>query len=145
MQSRRREDVGSPMTRLRDTLNRLFDYPELGGTDLFEGWQPAVDVDEDKDNFIVKAEMPGMKPEDIGVSIHQNTLVVSGERKREEERKDGGIYRSERYFGKFQRSIPLPHAVDAQKIEARYRDGVLTVKLPKTEQGKTKQIEVKID
>lgn len=145
MQLRKREDVWAPMTRLRDSLNRLFDYPEFGGMDFFEGWQPAVDVQEDKDNFSVKAEMPGMKREDIDVSLHQNTLVLSGERKREEERKDEGYYRSERYFGKFQRSIPLPQAVDAQKIEARYRDGVLTVKLPKSEQGKAKQIDVKVD
>jgi HSP20 family molecular chaperone IbpA len=97
----------------------LFDYPEFGATELFEGWQPAVDVQEDKDNFIVKAEMPGLKREDINVSIHQNTLVLCGERKREEEKKEEGYYRSERYFGKFQRSIPLPQAVDAQKIEAK--------------------------
>lgn len=145
MQLRRREDIWSPMTRLRDNLNRLFDYPEFGGTELFEGWQPAVDVQEDKDNFIVKAEMPGLKREDIEVSIHQNTLVLCGERKREEEKKEEGYYRSERYFGKFQRSIPLPQAVDSQKIEAKYRDGVLTVRLPKSEQAKAKQIEVKVD
>jgi HSP20 family protein len=145
MQLRRREDVWSPMTRLRDSLNRFFDYPEFGGTDLFEGWQPAVDVHEDKDNIIVKAEMPGMKREDIDVSLNQNTLLLCGERKREEERKEEGYYRSERYFGKFQRSIPIPQTVDAQKIEARYRDGVLTVKLPKSEQSKAKQIDVKVD
>ena len=69
MQLRRREDIWSPMTRLRHNLNRLFDYPEFGGTELFEGWQPAVDVQEGKDNFIVKAEMQRMKREDIAVSI----------------------------------------------------------------------------
>jgi HSP20 family protein len=145
MQLRRREDMWSPMTRLRESLNRFFDYPELGGTDLFEGWQPSVDLCEDKDSFIVKAELPGMKREDIDVSLHQNTLILCGERKREEEKQEEGYYRSERYFGKFQRSIPLPQAVDPLKIDAKYRDGVLTVKLPKSEQSKAKQIEVKVD
>ena len=85
-----------------------------------------------------------MKKEDIDVSIHENTLVISGERKCEEESKEGEIYRCERYYGKFHRSIGLPFAVDATKVQANYRDGVLTITVPKSEKAKSKRIEVKV-
>jgi len=113
-------------------------------TGFFEGWAPSLDVFEEKDTVVVKAEVPGMKKEDIDVSLAGDTLTVSGERKVEEQNKDAETYRSERYFGRFQRSITLPHAVDPNKIQASYRDGILTVTLPKSEEAKRKQIEVKV-
>ncbi len=143
---------GSPfrqLSRLHDEIDRLFEEP-FGGwlsptTPLFEGWLPAVDVYEDKDNVFVKAELPGMKKEDIAVSVSGNMLHISGERKEEAEHKDAGSYRSERYFGSFQRSLPLPEPVEADKIHAEYKDGVLTITCPKTEEAKRKQIEVKVE
>jgi len=87
--------------------------------------------------------LPGMKREDIDVALDGNTLTLSGERKQEEEKREGESYRSERYFGRFQRSITLPTEVQANKIEAAYKDGVLTVTLPKSEEAKPKQIPVK--
>jgi HSP20 family protein len=141
--TRRREDW-SPLTRLRDRLDQLFDYPSWEETPFFEGWAPTVDIREDKDKLFVEAELPGMKKEDISLSMHENTLVISGERKCEQENKEGDIYRCERYYGKFHRSIGLPFAVDASKIQAQYRDGVLKVTLPKSEAAKPKQIEVKV-
>ena len=84
-----------------------------------------------------------MRKEDIEVSLDGNTLTISGERKQEEEHKEGEMYRSERYFGRFQRSITLPTPADADKIQASYKDGVLTIICPKSEEAKPKQIQVK--
>src|SRR6185437_8078466 len=104
-----------------------------------------VDVLEGKDKITVNAEVPGFRREDLDVSVHENNLIISGERKADEERKDGEFHRSERFYGRFHRSISLPFSVDNSKIEARYRDGVLTVTLPKSEQAKARQIEVKVE
>ena len=108
------------------------------------GWTPVLDVFEDKDQFVVKAELPGMKQEDIQVSLHDATLTVSGERKGEQKDKDAGVYRSERYFGRFQRTIDLPNTVDQAKVTADYQDGILTIALPKTEAAKPKRISVSV-
>src|SRR2546421_11512091 len=119
---RQRQDLGQwsafdQLNRLRDEIDRIFQSslgsdtaPNMG---FFEGWSPAVDLFEDKDRFTVKAELPGMKKEDVEVSLHGNSLTISGERKREEERGgEGANYRSERYFGRFQRTLKLPQAVE---------------------------------
>ena len=142
LMKRQRMGDWSPLSRLRDQLDRVFDEPDFAVGDPFGGWSPAVDVLEDKDRLTVKAELPGFKREDIQVSLHENTLILSGERRQEEEKTEGRFQRSERFYGKFQRSVPLPFAIDADKIEACYRDGVLTVTLPKTEKSRAKQIKV---
>jgi HSP20 family protein len=135
------------LTNLRDDINRLFDVPsgEFGReTEFFTGWSPVLDVYEDKDNLIVKAELPGMKKDQMELSLHDNTLTISGERKAERTETNGDASRSERFFGRFQRTVTLPKPVDASKINARYKDGILTVTLPKTEDSKPRQIEVKV-
>lgn len=138
----------SPIDRLatlRDEFNRLFDWTApTRDSGFFSGWTPALDVYDDKDHFVVKVEVPGMKKEDIEISLHDGTLTVSGERKSEHEEKAGQTYRSERFFGKFQRSLTLPAAVDAGKVSASYKDGILTVQLPKAEEAKPRQIEVSV-
>jgi HSP20 family protein len=106
------------------------------------GWAPAIDVFEKKDKFVVKAELPGMKEEDIDVSVVGNTLTVKGERKAESEVKEEDYYYCERSYGSFSRSIDIPSNVDAKKIEANYNDGVLEVSLPKTPEVKPKKISV---
>jgi HSP20 family protein len=134
------------LNRIRNQLDRIFEDPFSLATptsSFFEGWNPAVDIYEDKDKYVVNAELPGMRREDIDVSLDGNTLTISGERKQEEEKKEGENYRSERYFGRFQRCVTLPSGVDANKIQASYKDGVLTVTLPKSEEAKPKQIQVK--
>jgi len=139
----------SPFTglnRLRNEIDQIFEgflSPILPSTTFFEGWTPALDVYEDKDRYVVKAELPGLKKEEIDVSLDGNTLSISGERKQEEERKEGDNFRSERYFGRFQRSLTLPAMVDGNKIQASYKDGVLSITLPKSEEAKPKQIQVK--
>jgi len=131
------------LTDLRDEIDRLFEAP-LARTSEFLGWAPAFDVHEEKDNFVVKAELPGMKKEDISVSLQDGSLIISGERKSETKSEGAEVYRAERYVGKFQRSVTLPTPVTAGKVTAEYKDGILTVTLPKSEEAKPKQIEVKV-
>jgi HSP20 family protein len=133
---------------LHDELDRLLDNPlgELTRTsELLSVRNPALDVYEDDDNVIVKAELPGMKKEDIEVSLHNGALSIAGERKREEKLQDIETYRSERFVGRFHRSIALPSEVKADQVAANYKDGILTITLPKVEAAKPKQIEVKLN
>jgi HSP20 family protein len=142
------------MTTLRDEVDSLFNLAfgrlvdakgENGqGLQLLEGWFPAVDVYEDKDNLLVKAELPGLKKEDIQISLDNGNLTLSGERKQEEKHQEADVYRSERWVGRFHRSVSLPSRVDADKINATYADGVLTVTLPKAEDAKPKQIPISV-
>jgi HSP20 family protein len=135
------------LSSLRDELDRLFESPwaDLANTSqLLSGWTPALDVYEDKENFIVKAELPGMKREDIDVSLHGGALSISGERKSETKHEDAEVHRTERFSGRFQRTVTLPAVVAADKVKAQYKDGVLTVTLPKTEEAKPKQIDVSV-
>ena len=140
----------APSNRLssfRDEVNRLFDLslPDLAGDGgLFSGWTPALDMFQDKDNVFVKAELPGMKKEEIEISLHDGMVSIAGERKHEEESKKGESFRSERFFGRFHRSVSLPTAVDSAKVTASYKDGILTVTLPKAEEAKPKQIQVNV-
>ncbi|MGN6554481.1 MAG: Hsp20/alpha crystallin family protein [Verrucomicrobiota bacterium] len=159
MQRRQRENRGavqpqhqggaSPLdelNRIRSEINRLFENPFsvfAPSTSFFAGWQPTVDIYEDHEKATVRAELPGMKKEDINVALEGSTLTISGERKLEEEERQGDSYRAERFFGRFQRSITLPHLVDANKMRATYKDGVLEVICPKSEEAKPKQIQVK--
>jgi len=136
------------LTSLRDEIDRLFDLSmptlarDTGG--LFSGWAPALDLYQDKDNVFVKVELPGMKKEEINISLHEGMLTLSGERKRETKSGEGETFRSESYYGKFHRAVTLPTLVDANQVKANYKDGILTVTLPKAEEAKPKQIEVNI-
>ena len=136
------------VSTLRNEIDRLFEAPltELARTShLLSGSAPAVDIHEDKDNFVVKAELPGMKKEDIDVSLHDGSLSISGERKSEEKWEEAEVYRAERFFGRFQRTVALPAPVNASEIKAQYKDGILTVTLPKAEEAKPKQIDVQVN
>ena len=133
------------LSTLRDELDRFFSAPlnELArASQLLGGWTPALDLHEDKDHLTVKVELPGMNKEDIDISLHNGTLSVSGERRTEEQFKDAEAHRTERFVGRFQRTITLPTPVAGDKVTAQYKDGILTVTLPKTEEAKPKQIEV---
>lgn len=138
-----------PMRRLQSEIDRLFEEP-FGSwlapeVPAFEGWLPPVDVQETKENVLVKAELPGMKKEELEVYLTGETLNIAGERKMEREEKGAESYRSERFFGRFHRNIPLPASIDAGKIEAHYKDGILTLTCPKTEEARRKAIDIKID
>ena len=122
---------------LQDELEQLFEAP-------MTGWAPALDVQEDKDNFSIRVELPGMKREDIEVSLHDGALVISGERKEEKITEGTEVHRQERYYGKFFRVLTLPAAVAGDQVKAAYKDGILTVTLPKAEEAKPKQIDVTV-
>jgi HSP20 family protein len=109
---------------------------------FFTGWSPALDLYQSNDNVIAVVELPGMRKEDIEISLHDGTLTISGERKPESSSNGDKAERTERYIGTFRRSITLPTRVDANKVSATYRDGILTVTLPKAEEVKPKQIQV---
>lgn len=133
---------------LRDELERLFGNPlaELTRNSPFLSvWNPAIDLYENADSVTVQVELPGMKKEEIDVSLHDGVLSISGERKSEKNHEDAQTHRSERFVGAFQRSITLPSGVKADQTKAEYKDGILTITLPKAEEAKRKQIEVKVN
>jgi HSP20 family protein len=109
---------------------------------VFNSWAPALDVYEDKDNLLVRAELPGMRKEDIDISLHENVVTISGERKNEKSHEGANVSRQERFFGRFTRSISLPKSVDHSRVKAGYKDGLLTVTLPKVEEAKPRQIKI---
>jgi HSP20 family protein len=139
-------DTARELSSLRDEIDRLFQSPlawlQNGSQPFSSGWVPAIDVYEDKDHVFVRAEIPGMKKDEIDISLHEGVLALSGERKLEKEHEKAEGHRVERFVGRFQRSITLPSPVDAAKVRATYKDGVLAVTLPKAEEAKPKQISV---
>lgn len=144
--SRRPADGGEIAQRM---FNRLFDQSFNGwpfGEDatLNSSWAPACDVFEDKEGIRIVAEIPGVKPEDVKISLENNTLTLRGEKKQVAEEKSEQVHRYERSFGVFERSFGLPTTVDAEKVEAAYSNGLLTVTLPKVERAKPREIQVNV-
>ena len=124
-----------------DRLNRMFSE-FYGGFD--RAWVPAVDVYENDDHeFVLKAELPAVKREDIAITYDDGVLTLKGERKSEVETSRDTYHRVERQYGSFMRSFTLPATVDAARIQASYKDGVLTIRVPQREEAKPKQIEIK--
>ncbi|CAN5729752.1 Hsp20/alpha crystallin family protein [soil metagenome] len=132
---------------LRDEMNSLFEAPMWSNTmrqsQLFNGWTPALDLYQTNDDLVAVVEVPGMRKEDIELSLQDGMLTIGGERKEETPEGDKTT-RTERFVGKFRRSISLPTRVDANKVNATYKDGILTVTLPKAEEVKPKQIQVNV-
>lgn len=133
---------------LQDRINKLFDrtlrtfYPEVE-EELERGtWSPAVDICEAEDSFLVKADLPGMNKDDIQVDLKDSTLTIKGERRFEDKVSRDNYIRVEREYGTFTRSFTLPQNVDADKIKAVYKNGVLELTIPKKEEAKAKQIKV---
>ena len=136
--------IGSLAGMEVDRLNRMFsDFQTEAFT---QAWVPAVDIYESENHeVVIKAELPDVKKEDIGVTVENNVLTLTGERKQEESVKREQFQRVERRFGNFSRSFSLPATVNASQIAASYKDGVLTVRLPRREEAKPKQITVNVD
>lgn len=134
----RRFDPFAEMSRLQDEMGGLF-----GGDARRSGFTPAVDIFEDKEGFHVKAELPGVKPEEVHVNVENNMLTLRGERKLEKEDKREGYHRIERAYGSFQRSFVLPNSADAEKVHAEMKDGVLAVLIPKKATAQSRRVEVK--
>lgn len=136
---------------LQDRMNRVFDEAyrsQRGATGeewaLGGNWAPAVDIYEQGDRIVLKAELPGIDPKDVDIRVENNVLSLRGERKLESDVKRESCHRMERAYGTFSRSFTLPSVVDTGKIKAEYRDGVLQVTLPHKEEAKPKQISVEV-
>jgi len=133
--------------RLGRLLGHMLESPlqRDENSSLFGHWMPPVDAIEERDTIRLVAELPGVKPEDVKISLENNVLTLRGEKKKEEERQDDKAYRFERTYGMFERSFTLPVTVDANKIVAKFESGLLTVLLPKVEAAKPRQITVTIE
>jgi HSP20 family protein len=141
--------VPSELFNVQREMNRLFDNLfRPGNADDYpltpSAWSPAVDVAESDTAFVVKMELPGVAKEDVHITMEQNVLSVKGEKKQEKESKTSDFHRIERSYGTFQRSFSLPSTVKADRIDATFRDGILNVTLPKAEESRPKEIEVKV-
>ena len=120
----------------------LFDFGETGGELAMTNWNPTVDIYEEGDNIMVKADLPGVDKDHVTVDLKDNVLTISGERSHENEVKEESFYRKERAYGKFSRSFTLPSGVDGEKIKAEYKNGVLHVEIPKPEGERVRKITV---
>lgn len=140
-------DPFSSLEEIRDEVNHLFNSSlrRVGSPGLQAAFLPALDVAEEKDKFLIRCDLPGLRREDVSVTLQDNYLTIKGERKHEAETRETSYYRRERVSGTFTRMIEMPMSVDAKKIDAHFRDGVLHVTLPKSEEAKPKQIEIKVD
>jgi len=141
-------DIFHDFENLQQEMNRLFDFtlhkPLVSPQGALPYWTPAIDIIEEQDNVKVRADLPGIKKDEIEVAVENDVLTIKGEKKNEKEIKEKDYVRSERYYGAFHRSFTLPSAVDASKVNATYKDGVLEITLPKKEEAKSKQIKVDI-
>jgi len=133
--------------RMRREMDRLWDsFFERGPRAVETGeWYPSLDVAETKNDIVVKAEVPGMDQKDIDISLSDGVLTIKGEKKQEREEKDENYHLVERSYGNFARSIRLPSEVMTEKINASYKNGVLKILLPKSDEAKKKEIKIKVD
>ena len=145
IQTRRPADeVMQLQGRLQRVMNDVFGpWPfDSDSSAVGSAWAPAVDVFEDKEAIKLVAELPGLRPEDVKISIENSTLTLQGEKKQVAEEKTERVHRYERTYGRFERVFTLPSSVDADRIEAHFEDGLLTVHLPKTEKARPREIPV---
>ena len=137
------------LEEMEKRLTSVFGPSPSGVTDNKEAmsvaqWSPLVDITEDEKEYIVKAEIPEMKKEDIKINVHDDVLAITGERRYEKEEKGKKYHKVERAYGSFMRRFTLPEDADGSKVSAEYKDGILNVHLPKSEKAKPKAIEIKV-
>jgi HSP20 family protein len=141
----------SPLVSLRGEMDRLLDsflrdpfgamdWPHWGAGK----WSPAIDVAEDDKELSIRAELPGIDPKDLDVTVVGDQLILSGEKRESSESKEKGVYHSETRYGSFRRTVPLPDGVDSEHVDAEYANGVLTLRLPKLVPANQKRVEVKV-
>jgi HSP20 family protein len=138
----------SGTTAMRKEMERLFDRfwdLDLPEVPTFGEWMPKIDLAETKDALVVKAEIPGIEPKEIALTLQDQMLTIKGEKKHEKEEKDEHYYRAERAYGAFARNLRLPAPVDGGKVTATFKNGVLTVTLPKTAAAKGATIPIKAE
>ncbi|HKS81915.1 MAG TPA: Hsp20/alpha crystallin family protein [Candidatus Acidoferrales bacterium] len=130
----------------QDHLNRLFEanVQSRGDKNALTTWAPAVDIFETENELVIKADLPEISEKDLDVRVENNTLTIHGERKFEQKVKEGSYLRTERSYGSFSRSFSLPNTVNTDAIKAEYKNGVLTIELPKRAESKPKQVKVNV-
>jgi HSP20 family protein len=143
-----RWDPFRELEEVSDRLNRMFARPatRTNGKETMTvaDWAPTVDISETDGEYQIKAEIPDVKKEDVKVTVEDGVLTIQGERKQEKEEKGKRYHRIERSYGSFVRSFSLPDVIDEEKVKAEFKDGVLSLHLPKSEKAKPKAIEVKV-
>lgn len=137
-----RFDPFRDITSFRDDINRLFARTLGEGVGSSQTWTPAVDVFETGDAVILKAELPGLRVDDVDVEVDDNVLMISGERTLTDRVEEGHYYRLERSYGRFSRSLTLPQGIRADEVSATFTDGVLEVRIPKAEEAKPRKVAV---
>jgi HSP20 family protein len=135
------------VSTLQDQINRLFDGAFVRSSDEtnLTRWTPAVDIVETEHNLVVKADLPDIKPDELDIRVENNILTIRGERKFEKKENESDYLRVERCYGAFSRSFSLANTVNAEAIQADYKNGVLTLNIPKREEAKPKQIKVRVE
>jgi len=141
-----RFDTFQGLSGLQEQVNRLFDtsFPGRSDNSALTTWAPAVDIYETENELVVKADLPDINEKDLDVRIENNTLTIRGERKFEKKVTEDNYLRVERTYGSFTRSFSLPNTVNSEAIKADYKNGVLTVELPKRAESKPKQVKVNV-
>ena len=139
-----RYDTGRELDTLQSEMNRVFDAffgsPANGGQ--ARRWVPAMDLVEEADSLVLRADLPGLGHDDVNVEVKDGVLTISGERKAEERKEEEGYYRVERSFGSFSRSLTLPEGIDPDKVSAEFDNGVLEVRIPKPEERKPHRVQI---
>jgi HSP20 family protein len=135
-----RFDPFRDITSLRDEMNRLFSRTLGEGASAGSAWTPAVDIFDTAEAIVLKAELPGLTPDDIDIEVDDNVLTIKGERRFEDKVEEGRYYRLERAYGQFSRSVTLPQGVKADEISASFDQGVLQVRVPKADEVKPRKI-----
>lgn len=144
--SRELLNIEKEFNRMVNALTGRFGFKKELDEELENAsWMPLTDIVETKDNYTFKLDIPGVKKEDVKISLVNGTLSVSGERKQEKESKDSRLHRIERTYGSYYRSFTLPQLIKEDKIEAEFKDGALTITVPKSEEAKPKEIEIKVN
>ncbi|MCB9799342.1 MAG: Hsp20/alpha crystallin family protein [Candidatus Omnitrophica bacterium] len=144
----RKREVWDPFNLLNDLqtdINRVFNRSLTRENSWVRNFNPAVEIDEEKDKFLVHTDLPGLKKEDLEISVKGNLLTIQGERKNKSEKRSEGYHYSECSYGSFSRSVELPAEVIADKVNATYKNGVLEIVLPKSENAQKKQIDIKVE
>ncbi len=141
-------ELHSMQNEMNRLFNTFFDSPNGGGNGGAQAsvrrWIPAMDVVETPDHFVLRADLPGMSENDVNIELEDNVLTISGERKSEHEQRNEGYYRVERASGSFSRSLTLPEGVEADGIQASFKNGVLEVQIAKPEQQKPRKVQISL-
>ncbi len=137
-------ELNTIQTDMNRLFNTFFASPTAGNGGSLRRWIPAMDLVETENDFVLKADLPGLNEDDVRIEVEDNVLTISGERKSEREERKDGYYRVERASGSFRRSLTLPEGVDPESVQANFERGVLEVRIPKPEERKPHKVEISV-